>query len=128
MSSPTALLYVTFLVQAIGAFLIALVFRSFRLHYRRGYLRHWTRSWFALGVALLGAVAGMVNEGARAEPAAHAAVLLITSVAGYLQIGWLLLGTQEIAQARPFARHRQRDVLTALGIVGFVSAFLYLLN
>jgi diguanylate cyclase (GGDEF)-like protein len=128
MSSPTALLYLTFLVQAIGAFLIALVFRSFRRHYRRGYLRHWTRSWFALGVALLGAVAGMADEGALAEPAAHAAVLLITSVAGYLQIGWLLLGTQEIAQAKPLARRRESAVLTTLGIAGFVSAFLYLLN
>ena len=128
MSSPTALLYVTFLVQAAGAFLIALVFRSFRRHYRRGYLRHWTRSWFALGVALLGAVGGMVGEGALAEPSAHAAVLLITSVAGYLQIGWLLLGAREIARGRALPRRRERALLTALGVAGVVSAFLYFAN
>ena len=128
MSSPTALLYVTFLVQATGAFLIALVFRSFRRHYRRGYLRHWTWSWFALGIALLGAVGGMVDTGALAEPAAHAAVLLIASVAGYLQIGWLLLGTREIARGKALARRRENTVLTTLGVAGFVSAFLYLLH
>ena len=128
MSSPTALLYVTFLVQAAGAFLIALVFRSFRRHYRRGYLRHWTRSWFALGVALLGAVGGMVDEGALAEPSAHAAVLLITSVAGYLQIGWLLLGTRVIARGRALPRRRERALLTALGVAGVASAFLYFAN
>ena len=120
------ILYVTFVVQATGAFLTAAVFFSFYGHYRKSHLLHWTRSWFALGVYLLfGAIAiGL----APAYPSSHPARLgaaIVSAVAGYVQLAWLLFGVYELAMTKIVPRVLVTRTTAALVVFAVAATTLF---
>ena len=116
----------TFLVQAAGALLTAAVFFSFQGYYKKGYLRHWTWGWLALAVMFALAPAGLFLWSALgvAHPGRLSAAV-VASIAGYLHLGWILLGTREIASGRPVDPRFARRLLIALGAVGLVTALFF---
>src|SRR5215216_2991967 len=87
-SSPTSVLYIAFLVQAVGALVTALAFSGFHRNYRKGYLHFWTLSWFALGVTELSVVRAMLAGSTEW----YSVALTLAVVARMVQIGGLLLG------------------------------------
>ena len=122
MQNTTAVIFVTYIVQAAGAALVAVVFRSFQRHYQRGYLHYWTQSWFALCLALLGGTAALLTGRDGTGHLYALAIDVMTSAAGYLQIGWLLLGTRELTARRAVSVVFVRRILWALGLLGAASA------
>src|SRR5688500_12051654 len=124
--SPQEILLATFLVQAAGALLTAAVFFSFQGYYKKGYLRHWTWGWLALAVMFAVAPAGLFlwPELGVAHPVRLSAAI-VASVAGYLQLGWILLGTREIASGRPVEPRFARRILLVLAAVGILTAVFF---
>ena len=122
-----SLLYITFFVQAAAALLTAGVLYGFHRSYQRQYLRDWTWSWLALAVMMLTATGGLLF-GTGAGPLAQPERLVasaIANTAGYLQIGWLLIGAGELGRARGIPRTRRLQALAALAAVGLITSLLF---
>ena len=112
-----------YLAQAACAIVIAIVLASFHRHYHREYLRTWSWSWWAFACFLVAAAAAHLPF-VRSRPAASwlpLAVALISLVGGYCQVGWLLLGTWEVATGRPAPRRSGRLLVAGLALVAALS-------
>ncbi len=99
-------------LQVVLALILAGILGAFYRLYRHAYLRHWSLSWLAL-VAYIGASAasGMTSGGGGHPLRVIAA--LVSLVAGYVQVAWLLLGAWGLARSEdPPAR----TVRVALGL------------
>jgi diguanylate cyclase (GGDEF)-like protein len=124
MTSNLPLVAVTgYLAQAACAIVIAVVLVSFHRHYHREYLRYWSWSWWAFACFLVGAAAVHLSF-VRSRPVASwlpVAVSLISLAAGYCQVGWLLLGTYEVATGRPASRQRGRLLVAGLVLVAALT-------
>ncbi len=106
--------------QLLLALILALLFARFHRAYGRLYLSHWALSWLALAVY----VAGSFASGAAIHAGAsrgRALVGVLTFVASYLQIAWLLLGAWELGSDRDAPRSTVRWALGAAVAVGVVS-------
>src|SRR5205807_1477220 len=118
MSSNLPAVAVTgYLAEAACALVIAIVLVSFHRHYHREYLRTWSWSWWAFACFLSAAAAAHLSF-VRSRPAASwlpLGVSLISLAAGYSQIGWLLLGTYEVATGRPAPRLGRRGAAPRAG-------------
>ncbi|MGH7664489.1 MAG: putative bifunctional diguanylate cyclase/phosphodiesterase [Gemmatimonadaceae bacterium] len=126
MSATTVLLYTTLVVQAAGALLTAGVLFSFHIHYRKHFLLDWTRSWIALAVMLITGTAGLLFV--SGDPLAHPyriAASVIATVAGYMHVGWLLLGTHHLAHSRGVSRRTGRRILAGLVLAGVIAALAF---
>jgi PAS domain S-box-containing protein len=103
--------------QLVLVAVVILALYSFHRHHRRSYLLHWARSWVALGVYILGAVAAaQLARRGLAHPVGLVGLSLVSMSAGYLHIVWLLLGTWEIGSGRS-APVRSTRLLLALAVV-----------
>jgi len=94
----------TYVVQLLGAGIMATLSYAFHRQYRRSYLEHWTRGWTALAICRLTTAIAFFLATERHEPAAHPLRLAITLVIGvtdYVQVGWFLFGVYEIVRRRP---------------------------
>jgi diguanylate cyclase (GGDEF)-like protein len=126
MIADLALVAVTgYFAQAACAVAIAIVLVSFHRHYHREYLKHWARSWWAFAIHLAGS-AGALLLLSRQEPGSPTSFLrlsvsLISIPAGYLQLGWLLFGTYEVATGREVPRRRSRQILATLAVVAVAT-------
>ena len=111
--------------QAVGALLLGGLLLGFHRHYRKGYLQHWAWSWVCFAVYALGAVAGLLlaNRLAAVHPAAIVAAV-VSGVAGYLQLGFLVFGAYELEAGRP-PRRLPRRLIPALALVGLATALLF---
>ncbi|HEV3075008.1 MAG TPA: hypothetical protein VHB47_11365, partial [Thermoanaerobaculia bacterium] len=112
-----------YLAQAACAIVVAIVLVSFHRHYHREYLRYWSWSWWAFACFLVGAAAAHLSfVGSR--PVASwlpVAVSLSTLTAGYCQVGWLLLGTYEVATGRPVPRRQGRLLFAGLALAAALT-------
>ena len=118
--------FATFAVQAIVAILSGVIFLGFSRHYRRGYLLQWTRSWFALAVYLVyGALGLALAQELPVDSPVRVAVSLLSAVAGYVQVAWLLFGTYELATGEPVPRQQGRALVAAFVVLGALTALLY---
>src|ERR1700687_4458186 len=101
-----------YLAQTACAIVIATVLVSFHRHYHREYLRNWAWSWWVFACFLLAAAAAHLPF-VRSRPAASwlpLAVALTSLVGGTCQVGWLWLGTYEVATGRRASRRRGRPL------------------
>ena len=105
-------------LQAVLALILAGILAAFHRLYRLAYLRHWALSWLAL-VVYLGASAatGLTSGG---DPWRGPAVL-VSLVAGYLQVAWLLLGGLGLAKGKDVPARTVRLVLGAAAAAGLAS-------
>lgn len=111
-----------YFAQATSAAILALLLTAFYHHYRRGYLRHWAWSWWALAAYHLGA--GVALRLVPVMPPEAPARLLssaLTLAAGYLQVVWLIAGARELATGMPIERRRMRWWLAASVVLAMVS-------
>ena len=126
MDSIQTVLLTTYVVQGAGALLTAIVLRIFHRHYGRDYLRHWARSWFALSAMLGAALLALLLEANRGRGAAGSIALTsLATVAGYLQIAWLLLGMHELALGRTVQSAVARTTVVGLALFGLVMSLLF---
>ena len=101
-------------LQAVLALILAGILGAFYRLYRHAYLRHWSLSWLALVVYIgASAVAGLTSGGGG-HPWRVPAVL-VSLVAGYLQVAWLLLGAWGLARGEDLPARTVRLVAGARG-------------
>ena len=129
MFSSASVVGATFVVQAIGAILLAIVLLGFYRHYRRGFLIHWAWSWFALCVYLMGFVARYCLAPHFGEW--HPLRLGISSLAiaaGYLQVAWLVSGAYELGIGKSVSRRTSRLMVGGLLCLGIASTMVPLMS
>jgi diguanylate cyclase (GGDEF)-like protein len=117
--------YAALVAQAVGALLLGALLLGFHRHYRKGYLLHWARSWLCFCVYVLGAALDLHLS--NRLPAAHPAALMvamISGVAGYLQIGFIVFGAYELEAGRP-PRRLPRRLMPVLALAGLVTSVLF---
>ena len=85
----------TVLIQAISAVLIGWLLYHYAKIYQRKYLFYWSYSFFSLTIYLLGVYFGLVMVQLQYGPSSISRLsnLFLMSTAGYLQIGFLVIGT-----------------------------------
>ena len=129
MFSSTTVVGATFIVQAIGAILLAIVLLGFYRHYRRGFLIHWALSWFALCAYLLGWVGRyFLTPYFGVWHPLTLGVSSLTIAAGYLQIAWLILGAYELSIGKPVSRRYSRLAVAGLLVAGIASTIVPLIS
>jgi len=119
MTADLSLVAVTgFLAQAACAIVVAIVLVSFHRHYHREYLRYWAWSWWAFACFLAGVAATQLLIVHQVPPGSWLplAASLLALVGGYCQVGWLLLGTYEVATGRRPSRRRGRILVGGLAL------------
>ncbi len=117
LSSPAA--------HAIAALALALLLLHFHTRYGRRYLLLWAASWASLAIFHAGNGIHLAAVG-REDPVVWLTVTtsIVSVLAGYLQIAWLLWGCFELAKWQPLRRRDQRAValsLFALSAVTWIS-------
>jgi len=127
MIEPQRLLMEQALGQVALAALMAFALHTFRRRHRRRYLRYWASSWLALGLYVL--AGGLVAPAVQVPggDVARTGIALLTLLAGYLHLWWLMLGTWEIASGRA-AFQRPARGLVVLGLLCVGTAVLLLLG
>jgi PAS domain S-box-containing protein len=99
-------------LQSVLALILAGILGAFHGLYRHAYLRHWSLSWLALVVYVCASMAVGLTSGGPAHTV-RVPVVLASLVAGYLQVGWLLLGASGLARGRDVPARDVRLVLWA---------------
>ncbi len=107
-------------LQAVLALILAGILGAFHRLYRHAYLRHWSLSWLALVVYIGASAVGRPDCRRRPHPWRLAAVL-VSLVAGYLQVAWLLLGAWGLARGREVPARTVRLGLGAAAAAGLAS-------
>jgi diguanylate cyclase (GGDEF)-like protein len=126
MPLPTFLAVASFLVLSGAALIIACVFVGLQRRYWRPFLRHWTWSWLALAVyAALSAVSRIIGVRHAIDYPPYIAVAMLSGVAGYLQIVWLLLGTFELTTADTLPKAQVRRLIVAAALFGAAIQLLF---
>jgi hypothetical protein len=126
MPLPLYMTVASLFVQAGAALIIACVFVGLQRRYWRPFLRHWTRSWLALAAyTAFSAVARIVLVGRTIEFVPHAAIAVMSGVAGCLQLAWLLLGTFELTSGKPLPRETVRRIVIGTALFGALLPALF---
>src|SRR5690242_14591501 len=111
----------TLLVQAVGALFTGVVFAHFQRVFQHGYLRHWTRAWFAAGIMLL-AVAGTstLRDAGIASGALYVALGVVSMSTALFRVLWLVFGSYEITLRREIPLAWQRRLVAAAVVTSIV--------
>jgi diguanylate cyclase (GGDEF)-like protein len=119
---PTPVTFQAIGLHLIGPFAVSLLLFQLYRKFRSAYLVQWTLSFgclalFHVSVALL--IVG--NE----ETANNRASLIAASIAGaaaaYLQLGWMIWGTFELARRKPLKMRDSQRLLVLLAAAGLIS-------
>lgn len=122
MREATSLIVGTWVSQAAGGLILAALLAAFWNHYRRLYLAHWSLSWVSLSVYHLTAAAGLAMTGIVSPlSSSRIALAVISGVAGYLQLAWLLMGVRELATGRRFQRARVALLFGIAVLIGIIA-------
>src|SRR5919108_4711007 len=96
-------LLTSYLVQAAGALFTAILFGVLSRTYRKAFLLHWARSFAALCIMLFGAGLTISLSAMVIGPPTsftRLTVSMVTSVAAYGHVAWLLFGATELFSQR----------------------------
>ena len=119
MALSTVLSVAGLFAQSGVAILIALVLGGLLRRYWRPFLRHWTWSWIALAVhAGAGAGAIVLAQWLPITDPVRLSLALVSGIAGYLQIAWLLLGTAELTSGRVLPARTTRWIIAGVTLIG----------
>ena len=125
MPENSILVFAAFAAQTVGAAVIAVLLFGFLRQYRKSYLAHLTASWAALCLYQLGEAAVIALAKWWRLPPSHPALMaisVVSGVAGYLQIAWLLFGVYELLRRRPVRLRVARQIAVVLAVAGVVTA------
>ncbi len=127
MSESVLTVYVTYLARAAGAVILTLLLFNFHLRYRKSYLRHWSWSWLSLALFYLasGSAFALSASFGPAHPW-HLVASAVAGSAGYLQVGFLLVGCWELLTRRHARLRLVQWTTLLLAVLGVVPAFLFL--
>ncbi|HEY8176494.1 MAG TPA: diguanylate cyclase, partial [Gemmatimonadaceae bacterium] len=123
-------LLASYVVQAAGALFTAILFGFFSRTYRKPFLVHWARAWAAMCIMLFGAGLTIALSNANVtSPTAFArlTVSVVTSVAAYLSVVWMIFGATELVSpewAERLRKHRS-PIFTGAVVVGLVMVSLF---
>jgi diguanylate cyclase (GGDEF)-like protein len=119
--SPTQV--TSYVVQAAGALITALIFSALVRTYRRRFLAFWSASWlgFAIVFVLAGISTALKSLGQGSEAPLRFAISIVMAVASYLSITWLLFGAAEVRGNERIPRKWRERVLAAAGLIGFAT-------
>jgi diguanylate cyclase (GGDEF)-like protein len=110
-----------FLAQAACAGLIAAVLTGFHRVYRRRYLQHWERSWWAFLAYLVCAMLGVLLRLQTAAPfPLRIGVAAGAMIGGFWQLAWLYFGVREVATGRRTLRRAERRMLAGLALAAVI--------
>ncbi|MGA7616224.1 MAG: EAL domain-containing protein [Thermoanaerobaculia bacterium] len=114
-------------LDAAGALAVVLLVLALRRRHSKPYLLHWLYSSAALlGFALLTTVWLLLAPGyAPAHPFRFLSGLG-ASIAGFLQLGWLVFACRDLARFRPVTRLETRRIIILLSAAGAVNALVTL--
>jgi diguanylate cyclase (GGDEF)-like protein len=117
----------TLVVQAVGALFIGVVFAHFQRVFQHGYLRHWTRAWFAAAVMLLAVAATtMLRDAGHAQGLAYIALLVVSMSTSLLRVTWLAFGSYEVTRSRAVTGRWQQRLLIGALVVGVAQPVIVL--
>ena len=114
-------------VECAGAILMTVVVLRLHRVYNRTYLRHMALSWAALAVYFFAsaiALAAAISGVAASHPTRLAASM-ISLVAGYWQVAWLVIGTTEVGYGGWITRRKELYVLAVCAAVAIVTPLFY---
>ena len=119
--------YVSYLLQALGALLTAIILGGLTRAHRKRFLACWAAAWF--GFAVLRVVSGVNSwlsmEGAPAEGPLRFSLSMLSGTTAYMATAWLLFGAAELTrEGRMTWRVRKRWLMVA-ALLGFVVTLLY---
>ena len=112
----------TLLMQVISALLIGWIMLHYARVYEQSYLRCWAFSFGALAVFLLGAMLAsfLIKAGFSNVSPARLSNILVFSLAGYMQIIFLLAGTKELVERKPVGK---KFFIRWISIAAFLALF-----
>jgi len=119
----------TFVVQLLGAGVMATLLYAFHRQYRKSYLQHWTLGWTSMALCQLTTAIAFYLATEQHQAASHPlrlAVTLVIGVTNYLQVGWFLFGVYEIVRRRPVRIVTARNILGILAAIGIITSILFL--
>jgi len=117
----------TSLVECAGAVLMTVVVLRLHRVYNRTYLRHMALSWAALAVYFFASAIALAAAitGVAASSPTRLAASMISLVAGYWQVAWLVIGTTEVSYGGWITRRKELYVLGVCAAVAIVTPLLY---
>jgi signal transduction histidine kinase len=124
--TETLTLYTVYLVQMAGTLFLAGLLARFCRAYGHSYLGEWARSFLTLFVYVTGGL--LAFTWTRAYDPQHPirlSVTIVTLVAGYTQIVFLLFGTYAAARGRPVAERARNPILGGCIVLAAVLALLF---
>ena len=123
--SPTQI--TSYVVQAAGALITALIFSALTRTYRRRFLAFWSASWlgFAVAFALAGISTALKLLGQGSEAPLRFAISIVLAVASFVSITFLLFGAAEVHGDERIPRTWRQRILVAAGFIGFLTTLPY---
>ena len=106
--------------QLLGPLSVSLLLFQIYRSFKTKYVLHWTFSFAALSVFHIATTSLMFHDGA-AEPFVLVIGAVVGGAAAYLQLGWLIWGTAELAKRREIEVGEPVRVLLLLAGVGILS-------
>ncbi len=119
-------LYTVYLVQIVATGFLAVLLARFHHAYGHSYLREWSRSWAMLCVYVSGGLLAVAWT--SAYPPQHVvrlSVAIVSLIAGYTQVAFLLFGTYSVARNRPASRTWRNVILVACAILAVILALMF---
>lgn len=120
-------LLASYVVQAIGSLFTAALFGIFARTYRKPFLVHWARAWSAMCIMLVGAALTTMLRGVPPDSFTRLTISLVTSIAAYMHVAWLILGTAELVSTEKAERlHANRVWLFGAAVaIGAITVLLF---
>jgi diguanylate cyclase (GGDEF)-like protein len=116
----------SYLAQALLSVLLALLLLRFHRNRRHPYLRHWANSWWALGVAQLGAtLAFALSTELPASSAWRLGATFVAQLGAYYQSVWLILGATELAGRYTPSRRAAGAIFGVLAALALIATLAY---
>jgi diguanylate cyclase (GGDEF) domain len=112
----------TLAAQALGAVVSAILLGSFYREYRKDYLGFWAWGWLLLGLHYASSAAALHLAASGSAIRITLPLSIVSGVAGWLQLGFFLIGCHELARRRPPKLRTRRLILTLFPAMGALLA------
>src|ERR1051325_8636485 len=120
-------LLASYIVQAAGALFTAILFGALARTYRKAFLLHWARAFAAMCVMLFGAGLTIGLSSFNPTSLGRLTISGFTSIAGYVQVAWLMLGAAYVVSdemgERIFAARKWIFSVSIFLSIGLVALF-----